>query len=562
MFRKILIRVSDEKLAEYERFLREVPLLDSLLSNERRAVAEALDEVKYQKGDVIIRQGDIGDTDDNRGDWAGRRGEEKASGQRDKASHTWRLLWRRALIKNDVRSATVKVIDNEMTCLCLDREAFALLLGPLAELMRRKIDEDNAIASAAAAAMNSNNNNNKNNDNNNNDNDKPKKQNKNNNLDESGGDDAMQSPNNANANPNTNVSVKFRLHIPKQELITVGILGKGSFGSVELVKHKKSGKTYALKQVSKQQIVETGQQEHIINEKNVQMILDSQFVVKLYQTYKDKKYLYFLLEVVLGGELFTVLRARTVFDEDTARFYAASVVSAFDYMHSKDIIYRDLKPENLLLNDKGYLKIADFGFAKMVKDWDRTYTLCGTPDYLAPEIINGVGHGKGVDWWTLGVLIFEMLASYPPFVDDDPMKTYAKIMLGKVKYPNHFSAGAIEIVRGFLVAKPTKRLGIIHGGATKIHKQSWFDTFDWDALFDGNIPAPIIPKITGDEDRSNFEVGIYSEIKEKANNIHSYTLHTKSLMMKTMTMRTMVQAGTNNFRGQNKIFKAFVVVLV
>eukprot|EP01084_Bolivina_argentea_P213190 362160_1 len=160
------------------------------------------------------------------------------------------------------------------------------------------------------------------------------------------------------------------------------------------------------------------------------MMLDSPFIVKLYQTYNSDKYLCFLLEIVLGGELFTILRARTVFDESTARFYVASIAMALDYMHSKAIVYRDLRPENILLDSKGYIKIIDFGFAKIISD--QTYTLCGVPDYLAPEIISGAGHGMAVDWWTMGILLFEMLASYPPFYHEDPMRTYAKILYGRV----------------------------------------------------------------------------------------------------------------------------------
>jgi len=228
------------------------------------------------------------------------------------------------------------------------------------------------------------------------------------------------------------------------------------------------------------------------------------FCIRLHNTYKDKNRLYFLLEPSLGGELFSVLRARTLFDEDTARFYAGSVVLAFEYMHSKNIIYRDLKPENLLLDDRGFLKVTDFGFAKELLT-GRTWTLCGTPDYLAPEIVAGKGHGKGVDWWTLGVFIYEMLASYPPFYDEDPMKTYAKIMHGNITFPSHFSKEAVNLVQKLLHHKPTKRLGVVKGGAKLIKKHAWFKNFDFDKLYNREVKPPIVPKIKSAEDLGNFD---------------------------------------------------------
>ncbi len=247
-------------------------------------------------------------------------------------------------------------------------------------------------------------------------------------------------------------------------------MGKGSFGFVTLVKNIKDATvTYALKGVAKSQIVELGQQEHIMSEKNAMMRFNSEFLVKLYNTYKDRDALYFLLEPCLGGELFTLLRSRTSFNEKTTKFYAGCVTLAFEYMHQSDTVYRDLKPENLLIARDGYIKVTDFGFAKVVKD--RTWTLCGTPDYLAPEVVSGQGHGKAVDWWTLGVLIYEMLASYPPFYDEDPMKTYAKIMHGTVAYPKHFSADAKDLIGKLLHPKPTKRLGAIKGTPCRI---TWF----------------------------------------------------------------------------------------
>jgi len=300
------------------------------------------------------------------------------------------------------------------------------------------------------------------------------------------------------------------------DLKIIGTLVKGSFGHVSLVKDIQTNKTYALKAVSKQQIVQTGQQGHIMSEKRVMQQLKHPFLVRLYATYKDKDRLLFLLEPSLGGELFSVLRARTSFDEDTARFYAASVVLAFEYMHSKNIIYRDLKPENLLLDDEGYLKVTDFGFAKELTG-GRTWTLCGTPDYLSPEIVAGKGHGKGVDWWTLGVFIYEMLASYPPFYDEDPMKTYAKIIAGNITFPPHFSKDSINLISKLLHHTPTKRLGVVKGGAKLINRHAWFQGFDWEALINRKIKPSIIPKIKSPEDMSNFD-----EYPEEQQQIESY----------------------------------------
>ncbi|ETO32431.1 hypothetical protein RFI_04686, partial [Reticulomyxa filosa] len=189
---------------------------------------------------------------------------------------------------------------------------------------------------------------------------------------------------------------------------------------------------------------------------------------------------YFLLDVCLGGELFTILRQKRYFNEPTSKFYTACVVEAFDYMHSMDIIYRDLKPENLVLDSDGYLKVTDFGFAKVCPD--KTYTLCGTPDYLCPEIVTGQGHGKGVDWWTLGILIYEMLASFPPFVADDPVDTYRKIVRGKIRFPKYFSQEARDLIRALLHHKPNRRLACLHGGTENIRKHAWFKGFKWGCL--------------------------------------------------------------------------------
>merc|ERR1712176_1151306 len=242
----------------------------------------------------------------------------------------------------------------------------------------------------------------------------------------------------------------------------------------------------------------------IINEKKIMRELNNQFLVNLHKTYKDKYRVYFLLDVCLGGELFTILRKRRYFDEDASRFYSGCVIEAFDYMHGEDIIYRDLKPENLVLDEKGFLKVTDFGFAKKITD--KTYTLCGTPDYLAPEIVTGQGHGKGVDWWTLGILIYEMLASFPPFFDDEPMMTYRKIIQGKFKFPRYLSAESKDLISKFLKPKSTKRLGVIKGGAALIRTHPWFKDFRWAQLKEQTLKPPIKNKVKHTKDLSNFDL--------------------------------------------------------
>ena len=195
------------------------------------------------------------------------------------------------------------------------------------------------------------------------------------------------------------------------DLRIVATLGVGGFGRVELVQiaGDTKNRSFALKQMKKSQIVETRQQQHIMSEKEIMEESDCGFIVKLYKTFKDRKYLYMLMESCLGGELWTILRDRGNFDDGTTRFYTACVIEAFEYLHSRGIIYRDLKPENLLLDGEGYVKLVDFGFAKKLQVGRKTWTFCGTPEYVAPEVILNKGHDISADYWSLGVLMFELL---------------------------------------------------------------------------------------------------------------------------------------------------------
>lgn len=237
-------------------------------------------------------------------------------------------------------------------------------------------------------------------------------------------------------------------------------LGTGTFGRVRLVKHRCDGndvEPLALKCLKKNAIIKLKQIDHVKSEKKVLSIIDHPFIVNLKGYFQTPSHVYMLLDYACGGELFTLLRREGRFANDVALFFASEILLAFDYLHAMDIAYRDLKPENLLIDRQGHVKITDFGFAKEVRD--KTYTLCGTPEYLAPEIIQSKGHNKNVDWWALGVLVFEMVAGYPPFYDDNPMGIYQKIMDGYYEFPPHIEPKARDLVKSFLCADRSLRLG-------------------------------------------------------------------------------------------------------
>jgi len=280
-------------------------------------------------------------------------------------------------------------------------------------------------------------------------------------------------------------------------------LGTGAFGRVRFVTHEASGNHYALKTLKKAAIMKQKQVDHVLNEKEILNEIKHSFIVNMYGTFHDERYVYMLLQYIVGGEFFTHLRKAGHFDNPTCLFYTAQMTLIFEYLHSKDIIYRDLKPENMLLTADGYVKLADFGFAKVVTS--RTYTLCGTPEYIAPEVLLNKGHGKAVDWWTLGILLYEMMAGFPPFVDEDPIGIYQKILNGKFSFSKAFDKHARSLVKRLLTADLGKRYGNLKNGAADIKEHRWFTDFSWSDLLERKLVAPIKPAVKGETDTTNFD---------------------------------------------------------
>ncbi|TPX69348.1 hypothetical protein SpCBS45565_g02581 [Spizellomyces sp. 'palustris'] len=291
------------------------------------------------------------------------------------------------------------------------------------------------------------------------------------------------------------------------------VIGKGSFGKVMQVRKRDTNRIYAMKIIRKSHIVERAEVAHTLAERTVLAKLAHPFIVPLKFSFQTPDKLYLVLAFVNGGELFHHLQKEGKFSEDRAKFYTAELLSALECLHGYNIIYRDLKPENILLDYTGHIALCDFGLCKLnMKDGNKTNTFCGTPEYLAPELLIGQGYTKVVDWWTIGILLYEMMTGLPPFYDENTNEMYKKILSDELRFPDEMSSVAKDLLRQLLNRDPAKRLGA--NGADEIKRHPFFADINWSRLLARKYPPPFRPNVTSAVDTSNFDEEFTSEVPQ------------------------------------------------
>lgn len=453
-FKTMIAMTGEDSAKEKIKYLDKSDVFKSLKQDEKMEIAKNLSEANFNKGEKIFEQGEKGDVFyilyDGVLDVIV---DGKVVSTLKGTSTNTEIFGERALIKAEARAATINVVSATAKTLCMDKVSFDMLLGPLEQINQRGASGTSKVGKGIGQRA----------------------------------------------------SVRTSTQIFRKDLTRLGLLGCGGFGAVELVEHHLTKETYALKAMSKGYVLKCGMKKSVIQEKDIQLMCDSPFIVKLYETYNGDQTLYFLLELALGGELYATYSKKGFHGSiPHARFYIAGTVYAFEHLHEKKIVYRDLKPENLLLTETGTVKLTDMGLAKVVAG--KTYTTCGTPDYFAPELIASTGHSHPVDWWGLGILTFELMSGHPPFESAAPMQIYSKVTKGilKVAFPPKLKGACEDLVKNLCAKDPSERLPVKKGGIENIKKHAWYSGFDWDAMRDGTLEAPYKPIVKSKKDIKNF----------------------------------------------------------
>uniref|UniRef100_A0A1D1YK16 non-specific serine/threonine protein kinase n=1 Tax=Anthurium amnicola TaxID=1678845 RepID=A0A1D1YK16_9ARAE len=283
------------------------------------------------------------------------------------------------------------------------------------------------------------------------------------------------------------------------------VVGQGAFGKVFQVRKKGTSEIYAMKVMRKDKIMEKNHAEYMKAERDILTKIDHPFIVQLRYSFQTKYRLYLVLDFINGGHLFFQLYRHIMFSEDLARIYTAEIVSAVSHLHANGIMHRDLKPENILLDADGHVMLTDFGVAKQFEEKSRSNSLCGTIEYMAPEIVLGKGHDKAADWWSVGILLFEMLTAKPPYCGGNREKIQKKIIKEKIRLPPFLSSEVHSLLKGLLQKDPSKRLGNGPGGINEIKNHKWFRCINWRKLEAREIQPGFRPDVEGKQCVANFD---------------------------------------------------------
>ena len=292
------------------------------------------------------------------------------------------------------------------------------------------------------------------------------------------------------------------------------LLGRGSFGEVLLVRLKANKKLYAMKVLDKKMLKQRKQQIHTKTERDLMVKINCPFIVNIKSAFQDETKLYIVSEFLQGGDLFFHLHEKryTVFPEIKARFYIMELVIALDFLHQNNMIYRDLKPENILLDSQGHVKLTDFGLSKIFENEDdKAYTVCGTPQYLAPEILLRKGYDKAVDWWSLGCVLYEMLYGRLPFKFKKGQKISLNIYKEEIAFDKKISEGAKDLIINLLIFDPKSRLGSGVDGGEKIKNHKFFKGVNWKDVWDRKLEPPFVPNLKSDQDLKYFDSSFTDE---------------------------------------------------
>uniref|UniRef100_A0A8C1CRY1 cGMP-dependent protein kinase n=1 Tax=Cyprinus carpio carpio TaxID=630221 RepID=A0A8C1CRY1_CYPCA len=459
-YRSIMTNKSKKKREQLICFLKTSRTLKALNDVQLSKIIDSMEEVKFQNNEVIVREGAEGNTfyiilkgevlvtkEVN--------GQQKIIRKMSEGEHFGEL----ALIRDILRTATCTAV-GAVTCFSIDKEVFEETI-PFESL---ELHDDADLPE---------------------DDVKPEK-----------------------VGPETSLKLKDLIPVLYQEGSYQGepvTLGVGGFGKVELVTTLQHRTYFAMKKISKQHVVAKKQEGHVLLEKKILQAIQCDFIVRLHAAFKDSRYIYMIMEFCPGGEIWTKLKQARRFEENISVFITACVVEAFAYLHNKGILYRDLKPENLMLDSKGYVKLVDFGFAKELSRGEKTYSFCGTPEYIPPEIIQNQGHDFAADFWSLGILIYELLVGSPPFSSSEPQKIYAKILDGVLNFPSYMGESAKSLISKLCRPRPGQRLGNTKNGIKDVRHHRWFNSINWHKLRMGQLEAPTIRLIRKGPCYINFD---------------------------------------------------------